>query len=147
MTRQKLHEAALTDRTVLRVRFSEVDSMEIVWHGEYVRYMEDGREAFGRRYGIGYEEIRKAGYMVPIVELNLQYKQSLRYGDSVLIETRYIATEAAKIQFEYVLYRESDKAVVAVGSSLQAFVNQQTGMLELNNPDFYQAWKEQWHIR
>ena len=28
--------------------------MEVVWHGEYVRYMEDGREAFGRQYGIGY---------------------------------------------------------------------------------------------
>ena len=39
--------AALTNRTTFRVRFSEIDSMQIVWHGEYVRYFEDGREAFG----------------------------------------------------------------------------------------------------
>ena len=59
MRRMKIQEAALTNRTTLRVRFSEVDSMEVVWHGEYVRYMEDGREAFGtstvsaiRRYGM-----------------------------------------------------------------------------------------------
>ena len=38
--------AALTNRTTFRVRFSEIDSMQIVWHGEYVRYFEDGREAF-----------------------------------------------------------------------------------------------------
>lgn len=42
--------AALTNRTTFRVRFSEIDSMQIVWHGEYVRYFEDGREAFGKQY-------------------------------------------------------------------------------------------------
>lgn len=46
------HQAALTDRTTIKVRFSEIDSMQIVWHGEYVRYFEDGREAFGKRYGL-----------------------------------------------------------------------------------------------
>lgn len=147
MTRLKLHEAVLTDRTVLRVRFSEVDSMEVVWHGEYVRYMEDGRESFGRRYGIGYNEIREAGYAVPVVELNLQYKQSLRYGDRAIVETRYVPTEAAKIQLEYVIYRESDGKIVSVGSSIQAFVDKQTGLLELNNPVFYQEWKKRWNIR
>lgn len=35
-------QAALTDRTTIKVRFSEIDSMQIVWHGEYVRYFEDG---------------------------------------------------------------------------------------------------------
>ena len=45
--KRKKTEASLTDRTSFQVRFSEVDSMKIVWHGEYIRYFEDGREAFG----------------------------------------------------------------------------------------------------
>lgn len=147
MKRRKLQEAALTNRTTLRVRFSEVDSMEVVWHGEYVRYMEDGREAFGRQYGIGYTDIRDAGYVVPIVELDVQYKQFLKYGESAIVETRYIRTDAAKILFEYVIFRESDETVVATGSSVQVFVNKATGLLELNNPDFYKIWKEKWEIR
>ncbi|WP_293711808.1 acyl-CoA thioesterase [uncultured Parabacteroides sp.] len=147
MKRRKLQEAALTNRTTLRVRFSEVDSMEVVWHGEYVRYMEDGREAFGRQYGIGYTDIRDAGYVVPIVELDVQYKQFLKYGESAIVETRYIRTDAAKILFEYVIFRESDETVVAMGSSMQVFVNKATGLLELNNPDFYKMWKEKWEIR
>ena len=49
--------AALTNRTTFRVRFSEIDSMQIVWHGEYVRYFEDGREAFGKQYGLDYMSI------------------------------------------------------------------------------------------
>ena len=121
--------------------------MEVVWHGEYVRYMEDGREAFGRQYGIGYTDIRDAGYVVPIVELDVQYKQFLKYGESAIVETRYIRTDAAKILFEYVIFRESDETVVAMGSSMQVFVNKATGLLELNNPDFYKMWKEKWEIR
>lgn len=38
------HTPALTNRTTFKVRFSEIDSMQIVWHGEYVRYFEDGRK-------------------------------------------------------------------------------------------------------
>ena len=36
------------------IRFSEVDSMHIAWHGSYVLYFEDAREAFGRKYDLGY---------------------------------------------------------------------------------------------
>ncbi len=58
--------AALTNRTTFRVRFSEIDSMQIVWHGEYVRYFEDGREAFGnwngKRNGISFKYIHHSPY-------------------------------------------------------------------------------------
>jgi len=147
MKRTKLQESPLINRTEIRVRFNEVDSMHVVWHGDYTRYLEDGREAFGREFGIGYLAICDAGYAVPIVELNLNYKQSLVYGDSVIIETRYIPTDAAKIQFEYILFREKDRAVVAMGSSVQVFVDKTSGELVLNTPEFYKEWKQKWNIR
>ena len=40
----------LTESKQILIRFSEVDSMSIVWHGSYVQYFEDAREAFGRKY-------------------------------------------------------------------------------------------------
>lgn len=137
--------AALTDRTSLRVRFSEVDSMQIVWHGEYVRYFEDGREAFGRRYGLDYMSIYREGFMVPIVDLACQFKQPLSFGEEAIVETRYIACDAAKIQFEYTIYRASDQRIVATGSTTQVFLNA-TKELELVNPPFYQNWKKRWNI-
>ena len=52
------------------IKFSEVDSLRVVWHGNYVRYFEDGREAFGRQYGLGYLDIFENGNLaVPIVDL------------------------------------------------------------------------------
>ena len=140
-----LHTAALTDRTTVRVRFSEIDSMHIVWHGEYVRYFEDGRESFGKHYGLGYMDIYGEGYMVPIVDLNCQFKQPLSFGEEVIIETQYISCEAAKIQFEYVLYRATDNNIVATGSTTQVFLNKDKE-LELITPTFYQEWKKKWNI-
>lgn len=139
------HQAALTDRTTIKVRFSEIDSMLIVWHGEYVRYFEDGRESFGKHYALDYMSIYEQGYMVPIVDLTCQFKQPLSFGEEVVIETRYIACDAAKIKFEYTLYRASDESVVATGSTIQVFLNLKKE-LELVNPSFYLAWKKRWNI-
>lgn len=116
MVRRKKTEASLVNKTSLRVRFSEVDSMQIVWHGEYVRYFEDGREAFGREFaGLGYMDIYASGYTAPIVELHLQYRKPLKVNDSAVVETRYIATEAAKVCFEYTIRSATDGEVVAEG--------------------------------
>lgn len=128
--------AALSHTTTLRVRFSEVDSMSVVWHGEYVRYFEDGREAFGERYpGLGYLDIYASGYTAPIVALQVDYRRPLRIAERAEVETRYIPTEAAKICFEYTIRRASDGEVVATGSTTQVFVNAE-GELELTAPQF-----------
>lgn len=144
--RMKQKETSLINRTTIRVRFSEVDSMRIVWHGEYIRYFEDGRESFGCQYsGLGYMEMHQAGYFVPVVHVEVDFKSPLAVGDTVIIETRYINSEAAKICFQYILYRESDTKVVATGESIQVFLNS-SFELELVSPLYYQEWKKRWHI-
>ncbi|MDR1055410.1 MAG: acyl-CoA thioesterase [Prevotellaceae bacterium] len=137
--------ASLTDTTTIRVRFSEVDSMQIVWHGQYIRYFEDGRESFGKRYGISYMDIYNNGFMAPLVELACQFKKPLTVGDEAIVETRYINTDAAKIQFDYIIYKADDNLVVATGSSIQVFLNTNRE-LELLNPEFYLDWKKKWGI-
>ncbi|MFI3332232.1 MAG: acyl-CoA thioesterase [Rikenellaceae bacterium] len=141
---RRQHNIKLINRTSLRVRFSEVDSMAIVWHGEYVRYFEDGREAFGREFeGLGYMDIYQSGYTAPMVSMSLNYKYPLRCNDRAIVETRYIGCEAAKIIFEYEVRRESDNVVVATGESTQVFLDGD-GILQLNAPEFYQKWMERW---
>lgn len=140
-----LNEAALLHRESVKVRFSEVDSMNIVWHGNYIKFFEDGREAFGKRYGIGYLDIYRAGYTAPVVELHCNYMKSITYGETAVVETKYIFLPAAKIRFEYDIYRESDNALVATGYSLQVFLNNE-GELEWNKPEFYIEWQRKWKL-
>ena len=118
--------------------------MQVVWHGEYMRYFEDGREDFGRRFaGLGYADIAQSGYLAPVVAASLQFRSPLRVNDTALVETRYIDTEAAKICFEYTIRRESDGVVAATGSTVQVFVDSASELC-LVQPDFYVEWKRKW---
>ena len=132
----------LTERTEIAVRFNEADPLGIVWHGHYIRYFEDGREAFGNSHGLSYLDFYKQGFVVPVVKVNCDYKRSLRYGDKVIVESRFVACNAAKIIFDYNLFNAKTGELVAKGSSLQVFLDKETSTLQLTNPAFFEEWKK-----
>ena len=131
----------LTDTIEVPVRFSEVDSLGIVWHGHYLRYFEDGREAFGKRYGLSYLDYFDEGYLVPIVSVQCDYKQVVRYGDRIIVETTYTPCESAKINFTYRLVNAETRDLVVTGSTTQVFLSKDKLTLQLTNPDFFTNWK------
>ena len=61
------------------VRFEEVDSLGIVWHGRYASYFEDARVAVGQKYGIGYMDFYSHGVIAPIKKMHFDYYRSLRF--------------------------------------------------------------------
>jgi acyl-CoA thioester hydrolase len=124
------------------VRFSDVDSLGIVWHGHYVQYFEDGREAFGKQHNLRYLDFYNQGYVVPIVNIQCDYKQVLRYGDRIIIETTYTPCESAKINFTYRLLNSVTGELVVTGSTTQVFLSKDGFTLQLMNPDFFRDWKE-----
>jgi acyl-CoA thioester hydrolase len=132
---------SIVERTEIAVRFNEADPLGIVWHGHYIRYFEDGREAFGNSHGLSYLDFYKQGFVVPVVKVDCDYKRSLRYGDRVLIESRFIPCDAAKIMFNYTLFNAATGELVAKGSSLQVFLDKVTSTLQLTNPPFFDEWK------
>ncbi len=127
------------------VRFSEVDSMNIVWHGSYPLYFEDARETFGAKYDLGYMTIFNSGYYAPLVELSFKYKKPLIYGSKPRIEITYQPTESAKIVFDYEIIDNATGETIATGHSVQVFMDRDY-QLVWENPQFYQQWKEKWGV-
>jgi acyl-CoA thioester hydrolase len=125
------------------VRFSEVDSMNIVWHGSYSLYFEDAREAFGKRYGLGYFDIFGNGYYAPLVELSFNYKRPIKYGMRPEITIVYRHTDSAKIVFDYEIIDTVSGDILATGHSVQVFMDMQY-QLVWANPEFYEEWKRKW---
>ncbi|MFN6945330.1 MAG: acyl-CoA thioesterase [Cytophagaceae bacterium] len=124
----------------ITARFSEIDSMGIVWHGHYIKYFEDGREAFGKEYKLHYLEVYKQGFFIPIVKIDCNYKKPILYTEPLVIETKYIDTPAAKIIFEYKIYNKDTSEIYATGKSEQVFLTKERE-LHLTIPDFFQEWK------
>ncbi|MBO5806582.1 MAG: acyl-CoA thioesterase [Bacteroidaceae bacterium] len=126
-------------------RFSEVDSMSIVWHGSYPLYFEDAREEFGKKYGIGYLDIFGNGYYAPLVDIAFQYKKPIIYGMQCRVDIYYRPTAAAKIIFEYEIRDVKDNSLCTTGHSVQVFMDK-SYQLMWATPQFYEEWKKKWNV-
>tara|TARA_R110000796_G_scaffold11552_6_gene39016 strand:+ start:19774 stop:20223 length:450 start_codon:yes stop_codon:yes gene_type:complete len=124
----------------IRVRFAETDPLGIVWHGNYIQYFEDGREAFGRHHRIAYLDHKAAGYTTPIVKSSCEHKLPLRYGDVATIKTIFVDSPAAKMVFKYEIY-DPQNNLVCTGETIQVFVEDEGG-LSLTMPAFFSEWKQ-----
>lgn len=129
----------------IEIRFSEVDMMQVVWHGAYALYFEDAREAFGAKYGLSYMGYVDHGYFAPIVEQTIHYKKPIRYGMKPRIDIIYRPTEAAKIVFDYEIYDTEDESQIATGHSVQVFMDMKYNLV-WENPEFYLEWKRKYDI-
>ena len=127
------------------IRFSEVDSMNVVWHGSYPLYFEDAREEFGRKYKLEYLRIADFGYFAPLVDLEFHYRKPLLYQMRPRIDITYHPTEAAKIIFDYEIYDTATEELMAHGRSVQVFMDKDYHLV-WTNPEFYQEWKRMWGV-
>ena len=78
----------------------------IVWHGHYVSYLDDGRIAFGDKYGLSYSAMRDAGIAAPIVKMHLDYVSPLRFDKEVVVEAILHWSDSLRLNFEYKLTSE-----------------------------------------
>lgn len=130
----------LTTEKAIEIRFSEVDIMNVVWHGAYAVYFEDAREAFGRQYGLSYQCYIDHNTFAPIVELDIKYRKPIRYGMKPVVRITYVPTEAAKVLFDYEIYDPASGDVFATAKSVQVFMNTDYELL-WESPEFYTEWK------
>ena len=137
MNKLKKEEKPVLSLSVpVKVRFSEVDSLKIVWHGSYVKYLEDGREAFGEKFGLEYMHIYNSGFVAPIADMQFKYLNSAKVGDTLIVEITYVPSRAAKLIFDYRIYRESDHELLTTARTIQLFQSRD-GTFEVSNPDFF----------
>lgn len=137
----------IEETAIIPVRFQEVDSMQVVWHGHYVTYLEEARRAFGRRHGLDYTVFQEHGVGAPVVELSLNYLGPARVADTLAVTARFFKNDAPKLEFEYAICRQGDTTLLAMGRSLQVFVDGR-GELILQTPSFlvdcYRRWENLW---
>ena len=88
----------LTHEHTLRPEFYDVDPMDIVWHGNYVKYLEAARAALLD----GYHAMRDSGYVWPIVDMRLKYVGSAVFGDPIVVRCEIVEWEN-RLRINYVI--------------------------------------------
>ena len=98
---------------------------------------------WGKKHGISYLDFYHHGFAVPVVSVHCDYKKPLRFGDIVTVRTRFISSPAAKLRFEYEIFEKGKPSVVAVGHSIQVFVDVKNFELHMTTPAFFEQWKKE----
>ena len=127
------------------IRFSEVDSMKVVWHGSYMLYFEDAREEFGRKYQLEYMRMSDEGYYAPLVDMEFHFRRPLLYEKRYRVDIIYRPTLSAKIVFDYEIHDAASDEQMATGRSVQVFMDKNYQLVWIS-PQFYEDWKKQWGI-
>lgn len=98
----------VSEEILLKVEFYDVDSMNVVWHGNYVKYMESARCALLDKIGYGYQEMVKDGFAFPVTSIRLKYIRSLFFGETVKIRASLLEYEN-RIKISYQFYDKDDR--------------------------------------
>lgn len=122
----------------IRVRFQEIDSLGVVWHGHYLGFFETARAMFGETHGLEYATMRANGFVVPIVHAEVDYFQPARLGERLSVRTRLHPEPGAWMTYTY-LITSPDCDKLATGQTVQAFTDV-SGKLLLTRPAFFEEW-------
>ncbi len=105
----------------IRVRYGESDQMGVANHGAYITWFEECRIELLRHLDISYRDLEAAGVMMPVVELNVRYRRSLRFDDLATCQTTAEATGPSRVLFRTIVKNgevvcaEADVTVASVG--------------------------------
>ena len=113
----------------VRVRFHEVDSYDVVWHGHYVAWLEVGRNELAEAFGAGSGRLEAAGYLLPVIGLRLDYKRPALLDDRVVVRTRLREPRGALFVCDYEVVRDEDGTVLARAETRQVVLNRDRDLL------------------
>ena len=110
----------------LKAEFYDVDSMNIVWHGNYVKYYEQARCALLDMIGYNYNDMRESGYAWPVVTISCKYIKPLEFRQTFVIRATLEEFEN-RLKISYLIYDRETGVKIHKGSSTQMAVDMKTG--------------------
>lgn len=128
----------------LRVPFYDVDSMDIVWHGHYLKYFEDARCALLDKIDYNYQTMRDSGYGFPVVDVRLKYVKPATFNRTIRVDATLIETDV-RLKIDYRIVDVATDTVLTKGYSVQVAVALKDGEMCFALPDiFHQKLERYW---
>ncbi|MBQ3043194.1 MAG: acyl-CoA thioesterase [Alistipes sp.] len=111
--------------TTIRVEYHHTDQMGIVHHSNYIKFFEVARTEWLRTVGMTYAEMERRGVMMPIVDVQVKYKQPAYYDELIKVRAFVDALPMARMTFRYEIHGE-DGREIATGMTTLGFIDKVT---------------------
>lgn len=129
-------QGAIYVDTQILVPFFDVDTMHVVWHGHYVKYLEVARCALLDRLGHNYEQMRDSGYAWPVIDLQLRYVRGAVFGQTLNVRASLVEWEN-RLKINYLITDLTTGERLTRASSVQVAVAIASREMQLASPKIF----------
>jgi len=116
--------------------FHDLDPMDVVWHGHYLKYLELARCALLQTFDYDYPQMRDSGYLWPIVELRTKYLRSARYGQRLRVRAELTEWEM-RMRIDYLISDADSGEAITRAHTIQVAVDMASGEMCFATPDVF----------
>ncbi|UVM50018.1 MULTISPECIES: acyl-CoA thioesterase [unclassified Pseudomonas] len=124
-----------TDTEIL-VPFFDVDTMNVVWHGHYVKYLEVARCALLDRIGHNYDAMVASGYAWPVIDLQLRYVRGAVFGQKLNVRASLVEWEN-RLKINYLISDLATGERLTRAVSVQVAVDMSSREMQLASPKVF----------
>ena len=114
--------------------FHDLDPMEVVWHGHYLKYLELARCALLQRIDYDYPQMRESGYLWPVVDLRCKYVRPVRYGRRLRVRAELTEWEL-RMRIDYQVRDADSGEILTRAHTLQVAVDAASGEMCFATPE------------
>ena len=118
------------------VPFYDVDSMDVVWHGHYVKYLEVARCALLDLIGLNYTQMKAAGYVWPVIDVQLRYVRPARFGQRLRVRAELVEWQN-RLKIHYLVSDAASGERMTRASTVQVAVRLADGEMQLVSPQIF----------
>jgi acyl-CoA thioester hydrolase len=108
----------------------------IVWHGNYLTWMEEARIECLRSLGINYAELVNLGCELPVIEVNLRYHQPMKMGAHGIVKTRMNEIQGVRIHWDYQITAVESPLIYVSGRVTLVAIDREKGKIMRQLPPF-----------
>ncbi|WP_246939566.1 acyl-CoA thioesterase [Bacillus pinisoli] len=101
----------------VEVRYADTDQMGVVYHANYLVWMEIGRTGLIKDLGFSYAELESEGIVSPVLDLQISYKKPLKYGETATVKTWIAEYDGFRSIYGYEILTPSGELAVTARST------------------------------
>jgi acyl-CoA thioester hydrolase len=118
---------------LVRVNYSEVDLMGVVYHARYIVWLDMARTEHLRLAGTSYREVEESGYRLAVGELSVRFRRPARYDDLVRVRCWVREVASRRVTFGYAIEDSASGALLATATTAMMVLD--TGMAPTRLPE------------
>ena len=118
--------------TTIRVRYADTDAGGVVYHANYIVWLEASRTEALRAHGVPYVELQEHGIHLPVIDLHVRYHQPALYDQLIEAWVHIAEITRTRVRFEYSLRPQGDTTHLATAHTVHAFMGARGRVLRMD---------------